>query len=206
MAITYPLSLPTEPSFRTSTFRLERAVGVSVSPFTGREQVYLHQGAWWEAELTLPPMSKAQARAWIAFMVSCRGRSGTFLMGDPDGASPQGAGAQPGSIPYAAGGQTGTSIASYGWKPSAYAMRAGDYFQLGTGASARLHMCVQDSPTDPSGGTFLTFEPPLREATTVNQPIYIDNPRGVFRLVSKAEWGVDEMSRFGITLAVREAL
>jgi len=78
-----PLSFP-DVGVVSSTFRLQRVVGVSASPFTGAQQVYEHQGAWWEGEITLPPLLGAQAGAVRAFLARLHGQAGTFLYGDPD--------------------------------------------------------------------------------------------------------------------------
>ena len=53
MAITYPISLPTDSIAQPTktTFRIRRIVGQSTSPFTGQTQTFRHTGEWWEAEI-----------------------------------------------------------------------------------------------------------------------------------------------------------
>ena len=65
------------------TMRLRRAVAISESPFTFDTQTYVHQGARWEAEITLPPLSYSEARSVEAFLVALKGQSGTFTFGHP---------------------------------------------------------------------------------------------------------------------------
>lgn len=91
MAITYPLSLPTASGIRSIDLRMINAVAVSQSPFTFATQVQAYGGEMWQADVTLPPMKRAQAEVWVAFLASLRGQFGTFLMGDPNGATPRGA-------------------------------------------------------------------------------------------------------------------
>ena len=65
------------------SMRLRRVVAVSESPFTLDTQVYAHQGARWEAEVSLPPLSHAEARSVEAFIVGLKGRENTFTFGNP---------------------------------------------------------------------------------------------------------------------------
>ena len=63
---------------------------MSMSPFTYQQQAVAHAGQRWEVDVTLPAMNRADAEQWVAFLVSLRGRFGTFTLGDPVGASPRG--------------------------------------------------------------------------------------------------------------------
>ena len=46
---TYPITLPTDAVAQPvqTSFRIKRVVGRTQSPFTGTQQVYRHQGEWW---------------------------------------------------------------------------------------------------------------------------------------------------------------
>lgn len=90
MAITYPLSLPTNIGIANITLSAENAVGISQSPFTYQQQVIQHQGQRWRASVTLPSMKRQDAESWLAFLLSLKGQVGTFLLGDPNGKTPQG--------------------------------------------------------------------------------------------------------------------
>jgi hypothetical protein len=70
--------------------RATNAVTVERSPFTYASQAQASAGQMWQADVTLPPMTRADAEQWVAWLVSLRGSFGTFLMGDPIGASPRG--------------------------------------------------------------------------------------------------------------------
>src|SRR6187549_2995594 len=90
MTITFPLSLPNTTSETSVSIRARSVVGVSPSPFTGEQQVYRHPGQMFAAEVSLKPMRRADAEAWICWKLSLNGMEGTFLMGDPLGAVPRG--------------------------------------------------------------------------------------------------------------------
>ena len=83
MAETYPLALPTHTGIAQIRLLARDVVGISTSPFNLKQQVYRHQGQRWEADITLPPMSRADAEQWAAFLLRLRGSYGTFLLGDP---------------------------------------------------------------------------------------------------------------------------
>jgi hypothetical protein len=196
MAITYPLLIP-DHSFRSMTMRMKRVVGVSESPFTLEQQVYEHQGARWEAEITLPPMNLDEARAWEAFFISLRGRKGTFLMGNPlHNAFVTGV-ALSGTAPARS-----TSISVTGG--AGQTINAGEYFQIGTGLDSHIHQVVETITLD--GSDVLTIEPPLRTSYN-NDSLNFTQPKGVWRLSSNdVEWSIDSASIYGFTFACQEAL
>lgn len=63
---------------------------MSASPFTGSQQIFEWPAEWWEAEVSLPPMQRTNAARWNSFLLSLRGRSGTFYLGDSGARTPQG--------------------------------------------------------------------------------------------------------------------
>lgn len=123
MAITYPLTLPAAPGFTRSRLVPRTVVSSSASPFTGEQQVYRHQGEWWEFEAGLPPMRRAVAETWLAPLTSLHGKHGTFLFGDPDGKTPLGA--FTGTPLVDGAGQTGNVLATKGWT-AAITLKAGN--------------------------------------------------------------------------------
>ncbi len=198
MSITYPLTLPATPDIATARFGLEVPVAVHESPLSGVEQVLERPGARWVGEITLPPMPRAQAASWTAFLVALRGSYGTFMFGDPDATAPRGSIAGTVTADGAAGARAVTLTGATG------TLLAGDYIQIGSGVSARLHMVVQD--WDAAVGGTVAIEPPLRLAATA-APVIWQNPAGPFRLATgEVSWNTDVLSLYGITLAIREAL
>ena len=208
---TYPITLPTQASSQpiNTTFRIRRIVGQSQSPFTGETQTFRHQGEWWEAEVSLPPMTHANAREWVAKLVSMRGVFGTMLLGDWDGRVARGTASSSAGSPLVKGAnQAGNTLLIDGCTASQTGyLKAGDYIQLGSGISSRLHMVVADANTDGSGNATLDIEPRLRTSPTDNLAIAVINPKGVFRLVTNdTEWSSDAVAKYGITFAVTEYL
>ena len=198
MSITYPLSMPAAPGIASSRFGLEVPVAVHESPLSGVEQVLERPGARWVGEITLPPMPRELAAAWTGFLVALRGSFGTFTLGDPDATAPRGSIAGSVTATGAAGARDITLSGATG------TLLAGDYIQIGTGLSARLHMVVQD--WDAAVGGTVAIEPPLRLAASA-APVIWQNPAGLFRLAgNEVSWSTDVLSLYGITLAVREAL
>lgn len=91
MSISYPLSLPS--GHKTlAKIRLTGAnnIAMSQSPYTFSQQVYDWGADMWGMECSLPPMKMQDAEYWISFLLSLRGRLGTFLCGDTARTTPQG--------------------------------------------------------------------------------------------------------------------
>ena len=83
MAISYPLSTPTNKTIAEIRLIARNVVGVSTSPFTLKQQTYQFSGQRWEADIQLPAMQRDNAEEWVAFLMSLYGQKGTFLLGDP---------------------------------------------------------------------------------------------------------------------------
>jgi len=210
MAITYPISLPTDSSAQPTqtTFRIVRAISKSQSIFTGAQQVYQYPGEWWEAEITMPPMKHALAREWIAALTSMRGYVGQMYLGDWDARTARGTASSSAGTPLVNGAsQTGNSLIIDGATASQTGyLKKGDYIQIGSGLTQRLHMVVEDANTDGSGNSTLSIEPALRSSPDNNTAITVANTKGVFRLVGSFEWTANSISTYGFTFAVKEYL
>jgi hypothetical protein len=206
MAITFPTILPTVTGIRSITLRARNVTARSGSPFTLKQQIVSHPGQRWEAEVSLPPMARAAGEEWVSFMVAQYGGAGTFLMGDPLGATPRGVG---GGTPVINGaGQTGGSI-SVGGGPNSQTgwLLMGDYIQLGTGATTTLHKVLTDANTSAGGVATLDVWPWLRTAPADGAAVVVSNAVGRWRMAtSEAEWDVSTMRTYGITFAAIEAL
>lgn len=191
---------------RSMNIRARNVVSVSSSPFTGQQQVYKHQGQWWEAEVTLPPMKRDDAETVAAFLIKLNGQYNTFNLGDPANTSPRGVGT---GTPLVNGGsQTGSSLVTDGWTTSTTGiLKAGDWIQLGSGASSRLHKVLDDVNSDGSGNATISIWPDLRSSPLDNATITVSSPKGTWRLASnEVNYSIDEASIYGITFACVEAL
>src|SRR5206468_10963905 len=85
------IPMPAAPAPRSVSFAANDSVGQTQSPFTLQTQVQAWPGAdWWEADVSLPPMSRANAADWIAWLMAMRGRANVCLFGDPLATQSQG--------------------------------------------------------------------------------------------------------------------
>ena len=202
---TYPLTFPNV-GIKRSSMRLSTATAVTYSPFSGASKAYNHGGQWWEGEVTFRPTRREDAALIQAFLLKLKGTYGTFLYGDPDSIAlgHQGAG---GTILVNGASQTGNTMAVDGMTVSSNIAKSGDFFQLGTGASARLYMFTEDLVSDGSGEGTAVFEPDLRSSPADNAQLDITSPVGAFRLIETSSgWQSDQNSIYEVTIAFREAL
>lgn len=209
MAISYPLSLPTVSGIARVNLRAVNAVSISESPFTFKQQVIAHSGQRWEAEISMPAMQRADAEAWISFLMSLNGLKGTFLLGDPNASTPRGSASTAAGTPVVNGAdQTGDSLTIDGCPTSATGyLKAGDYIQIGGGSAATLHKVLTDTDTNASGQATLDIWPYIRTAPADDATVIVSNAKGLFRLGSnQTEWSINEAAIYGITFPAIEAI
>ena len=194
MAISYPLSLPTNIGMASIELRAKNTVAVSSSPFTYKQTVYAYDAQMWEADVTLPPMNRDDAESWIAFLMSLKGRYGTFLLNDPSATSVRGT-ATSATITGSAG-DSSVSVSMTG------TLKAGDYLQLGSGNDSTLHKVLEDK----NGTGTLEIWPKLRKARS-NVAADLTSARGLFRLASnETAWSVNDASFYGISFGATEVV
>ena len=201
----YPLTLPTITGIKQQTFGLQRAVSVTMSPFTYQEQVYQHEGERWSGLYTLPPMLKNHAAIWLSFLMKLRGRRGTFKAGDQDRKTIQGA--TVGTVLVNGAGQTGNYINVDGVGATVTgAFKAGDYITI----QDRLYMVTDDANSNGSGEATLYIEPALRSgilAIADDATVLYTNTTALMRLDSNEQnWDTDHISKYGISFSFSEAL
>lgn len=194
MPLSFPLSTPTTIGFESIELRAINAVATSQSPFTYKQQIVSHQGQRWEASVSIPPVRRDLAAAWKAFLVSLKGQTGTFLLGDPDYATPRGT-VSSCSLTGTAGDETVTVVMTG-------SLLAGDYIQLGSGSNAKLHQVLADQ----TGSGNLEIWPKLR-STYSSEAVIFNSPKGVFRLSSnQTSWQINSSSAYGISFEAVENL
>ena len=206
---TYPVTIPTTIAPSATTFRIMRSVGVTQSVYTGAQQVYQYTGEWWECEVTMPPMRTANAREFVAFLVSMRGLYGSMYLGDWDARTPLGTASSSAGTPLVKGAdQTGNSLICDGAPATQTGyLKAGDYSQIGSGDTQKLHMLTADTNSDGSGDFTVAIEPALRTSPADNTALTVSSTKGVFRLASnETSWNTNAVSTYGMTFAVREKL
>tara|TARA_A100001035_G_C27725856_1_gene474318 strand:- start:453 stop:971 length:519 start_codon:yes stop_codon:yes gene_type:complete len=170
------------------------------------QQVAEFQGAVWTTTVSLPPMTRSQAGVWQAFFMQLHGRSGTFLIGDPDGQSLLGS--LTNTIQVNGDHSVGAfDISIDGADASTVIFKAGDYVQFGSGASSKLHMIISDVTSDSSGNATLPVEPPLKSSLSDDASIVTSSTKAVMRMNSnELGWSASRISLYGISFACTESL
>ena len=125
MAITYPLATPTSIGIESIELRAVNSVATSQSPYTYKQQIVSHGGQKWEASVNIPSVRRDLAAGWKAMLVALKGQEGTFLLGDPDYATPQGTVSS--CVITGTAGNDSVTVVMTG------TLKAGDYIQLGSG-------------------------------------------------------------------------
>src|ERR1700693_5045140 len=154
MAITYPLSMPS-PSPRAVEWHGVSDTGFVLSPWNSVGQAARWQGDFLSAKVTLPQMKRANAEQWIAFLLSLKGRWGSFLLGDKSGVAIRGTCT---TCTINGGGQSGESlnVTTNG------TLLRGDWLQIGpvTTATYRLYKVLTDQLS--TGSVAVDIYPRLR--------------------------------------------
>ena len=194
---------PATPSAPASMeFIAEDTVAVSVSPFTGQQQVQDWQASFLEASVSMPPLTHVQAQQWIAFLLSLRGQANVFQLGDPLAVAPQGSGA---GVPLVDGaGQTGYTINLRGFTVSAYGvLLPGDWIQIGY----RLYRTLLTANADGSGKVALSIWPQIRESPPDGAVVILNKTQGLWRLQANARrWSIGSSRTYGMQFEIREAI
>lgn len=194
MAISYPLDTPTTIGFESIELRAVNATITSQSPFSYKQQVISHTGQRWEASVSIPSVLRDLAEPWAAFLTALKGQTGTFLLGDPLSATPRGT-VSSCTLTGTAGDES-VAVTMIG------SLLAGDYIQLGSGTTARLHKVLVDQ----TGSGTLEIWPALR-STYSGATVTTTNAKGVFRLnQNMSSWQISNANSYGIAFEAVEAI
>ena len=185
-----PLAFPNV-GIQNMSMRLRRVVAVVESPFTLDTQVYTHQGARWEAEISLPPLTHAEAKSIEGFIVGLKGREGTFTFGNPLDTS---------TLSDNTVSSAAIRAESFTLGSGTAAVTAGTYFELNN----YLYCVTSDKA---AGATTLNFQPPLRSAVTSSLVVKYNLPKSLWRMSSNdVGWSINEASIYGFAFSCEEAL
>lgn len=182
MSISYPVNVPTSIGdvANVKVFAIN-VIGEAESEFTMQGQLTAHQGDRWKVVVDLNPMPRESAEEWLAFLLSLRGKYGTFLMGDPRGQAPRGTAT--GSPRVRTSSQAGYSVEVYGFTSSTTSiMKAGDYVMFGPLGSARMHKVLQDVNTTSGGRATLEVWPRLNTPPTSGTAVVTRSCAAIFQL------------------------
>lgn len=205
---TYPLSFPSGLVPSSASFGLSRATSSTISPYTFNQQVYKFSGERWEGSVTFPPMTQESVGELQAFFLEMQGQFGTFLYGDPNYLVKGARGIASGSPLVNGAGQTGNTLNVDGLGASIVGwLKKGDYIQLGSGSSSRLHQSATDVDTNGSGQATITLYPAIRTSPADNAAVVVNGAKGVFRLASNvSEWAISEGNFYDVSFGFVEAI
>lgn len=205
MSLTFPLSLPAAPGLTDIELSPLNAAAMVQSGHSFKQHVQRFAGQLWRAEITLPLMNRAQAAPWTALKLALSDQVGTVLIGDPDATAPLGAAT---GTPLVDGaGQSGATLATKGWTANiAGILRAGDYIQLGAGASMRMHQILVDANSDGTGRAGLEIWPDLRDSPPDGAALVTSDTKGVFRLFRAGGWRTDRRHLYSLDFSFIEAI
>lgn len=196
------VAVPTSPGARQIEWKFRNVVGMVSNPFTGKQQMQNWQAGWIEATVTMPPMARATAAAWMAFLLQLQGQNGVFFYGDGLANAPLGTGEGLGVINGVFQGPN--SFTTNGWTANqAMLLQPGDWLQVGY----RLHQSLNLVATDGAGNASIAVWPPVREIPAPGTPVVLSNPQGLFRLgTNDPGWSESYMRTWGLSFPIREAL
>jgi hypothetical protein len=189
MTISYPLTYPGGASdIAEVDIVMSSVIGMSQSIYTYEQQLFKHAGERWEMTVRLNPLNAIDGEPWRAWLASLRGSWGTFNMGDPSRGTPRGTAATtPGSPKVRTGAQTGYVLDIYAApNGAAQYLLPGDYIQLGTAGSARLHRVLKTVVTSANGTALLDIWPALRSVPASGAALVVNSAVGVWRLAANA--------------------
>lgn len=204
MATSFPVTLPSTGT-RSISIRQKSVVAVGQSPFTLEQQIQRHQGQVWLLEVSYGPLARADAEALLAALVSLNGQEGTFLFGDS--ANKTARGVATGTPLVNGGSQSGEDLTTDGWTANVTGiLKAGDWIQLGSASTARLHKVLADANSNGSGQATLTLWPRISPVAVPadNSAVVTSFPKGLFRLTTDGmDWSVNVAKRYGITFSAQ---
>lgn len=179
------VAIPTSPGPKSVEIAMNDAVSSVQSPFTGQEQTQAWPGGdYWDATITLPPLTLRKAAAWRGFLAGLRGKANVFQLSDPS--------AWAATNPMVGTPVVNSSVDTYnlpmtytlvtrGWTPGASRLLlSGQQFQIGY----RLHMVCEDVSADSGGNASIAIWPSLRETPADGTALQLAKPQGLFRLAS----------------------
>jgi hypothetical protein len=197
----YPLAMPSSPSPVSINFSPRVAASFTESDFSLDDQIGDLGGERWELGVQYPPMLRVQAEEWAGFILKCRSVIGTFLWGPPVVYARRGT--WNGTPLVKDASQTGNVLLIDGLANNdAAACLIGDWVQLGSTLSARLHKLVATSGTNASGEASLLLWPAIQTAPADNAAVTTVSPKGLFRLAGPHSWDVNKLLH-GFTLNIK---
>jgi hypothetical protein len=200
MAITYPLAPPAAIRIASLRFSAISAVARNISPFTFSSQSYNWTGTMLSGDVECPPMNRADAEELIGFLIMAA--RGTFYFRDYANGTQRGT--MTGSPRLNGAHVANTTTLTVDTGVGSWAV--GDYIQLGTGSSSKLHKITKVNGDPPTATSYEIF-PLLRTNYPDDTAIVYSNAVGVFRLgTTTCDWSIDTAKKYGLNFSIFEAI
>lgn len=202
----YPLTFPPTLVANSLTITPRDAVSRTESPASLEDQTYDWDGEQWTIEGSMPLLTGINAGIMRGFIAKLKGKKGTFLYPIQDAVTPNGTWTAPGGVQVdGVNPRRSHQLNLKNLTPSqAAGGRAGDYINLGTGATTRLHMLTDDAVVDGAGKMTVNIWPALREDTVDGAAVITTNCKGLFRLPKNFGWQVDTNKMYFFPFAALE--
>lgn len=197
------LSLPALPGVRDCQFRLVSNAQRFVSPLTGVGQSVARKGDFWAADLSLPPLTKTQAREWAGLLGRLISLREAVFVGPPILQADL-AGLSIALVDGA--GQTGSSLRVDGLA-NGTEIPAGAFFSVETPTFRALHMVHFTTVKSPSFSyVVLPIVPPLRASPADNAALNFTDPTCEMGLegASADLLSLNNAETYGLTLSLAE--
>lgn len=195
-----PIAIPNH-DFKSMRLRVVNKVAQNMSAFGFKTQQYDYQQSRWEAEVTLPPLTLAQAREWFTFFAKLDGTDGTFTMGYPLQNYTS-------SVEIASATVEGNDSVYLRTISGTTTINAGDYISVDDeDGNPRLHIALESASLTTTSNEEVRIRPLLRGDVAADDVVDVSLPHGTWRLSSPSfEFNVNEASLHGFTFACLEAL
>lgn len=185
--------------------RLESAIAIQRSPFTGQDTSQDWGGRWWAYDIQLGPWRDPRSkRATAAFFTGLAATAGRFLFADPT-APYLGGYTALGSPTISGASQTGRFIVTAGWLPHVV-LRAGMCLSFSDGLGTRMHMLIEDTTVNALGGAVLTLSPGVRNAPASGAAIEYLAPKVQLRVPSAVATSIATGGYTTFTFTAEETL
>ena len=203
MAVAYPLDFPTSPGIKSITWRAVSNNIYNEGLYSGIQTVSTTNHLQWFIDITLPPMKEVDAEGWVSFLISLRGRFGTFNLKPYRFHGSKIGQARPGGLVNGAN-QLGSVITTDGWRANVLKLfKRGDFISI----NSVLYKVMLDIDSDSSGNATISIWPDLQEAISDDSTIEIENPTGLFRLTTdNISFNINEAKHYGLNFSAQMVL
>lgn len=216
------ITFPSTPKPQGMVWRLVQPAQTNISSWTGARQTLASNRGWWECDITMPPIvSEQSARQWLSFIAQANGQANdcqikinpngqannwttpytNLFLDFVGGAYSANATANAGYAFVNGSGQTGRSLATWGWLPSTTVLYAGQHITI----NDQLLRLTADVVTNASGEATITFSPPIRVSPANNAVIEFRNPYALMYLVDQVSESIEPGMIYSFSFTLREA-